>query len=283
MKCEEARGLFFLYVDSELDPRSVQEVNLHLETCSRCRERWSFETKLEESIVSAASMGVTRGDFDGAELDARLRAAVERGRADSLPFGARQRRRRAFVLGAAAALLLAALGAWVWLASTPVGQSIARSAVVHHEKYVAGKSPIQVAGPSASVADFFAGELNFPVRVPETDSLRTLVGARRCSFIGEPVAYVAYEVAGQPVTVILGPRRSPEALMDAITLAPEGILEENIRTHSAIFSTVHGVLFGAVGETSPADLHGLLRAFRTDPRSPSRILPETPGGTLRRR
>jgi hypothetical protein len=68
--------------------------------------------------------------------------------------------------------------------------------------------------------------------------------------------------------------------MDAITLAPEGILEENIRTHSAIFSTVHGVLFGAVGETSPADLHGLLRAFRTDPRSPSRILPETPGGTL---
>jgi hypothetical protein len=67
-----------------------------------------------------------------------------------------------------------------------------------------------------------------------------------------------YKIAGRPVTVILGPRHPPEALMDAIALAPEGILEENLGAHSAIFSTAHGILFGAVGEMSFADLQGLL-------------------------
>ena len=101
MKCEEVRSLFFLYLDSELDPRTVQEVNLHLESCAQCRERWSFETALEESVARAASSTRgTRGDFDWSRLGTRVRASAQ-GSTDTRTASARQRRRRAFALGAA--------------------------------------------------------------------------------------------------------------------------------------------------------------------------------------
>ena len=267
MKCEEVKSLFFLYLDSELDPRSVQEVNLHLEVCPSCRERWSFETALEESVTRAgASAHGSRGDFDWSELGARVEASTQR--ATETRTSSTTYRQRLLALGVAAGFLLVTFGIWVQIFSTTRVSAVAHSAAAHHEKYLAGKSPIQVSGSAESVAEFFAGELSFPVRVPGSDSFSRLVGARRCSFLGEPVAYVAYEIGGRPVTVILGPRHPPEALMDAIAVAPDGILEENVREYGAIFSTAHGIFFGAVGHASFAELEALLAAFRKDPRAP---------------
>jgi Zn-finger nucleic acid-binding protein len=274
MRCHEVRQLFFLYHDSELDPRSVQEVNLHLEACPDCRGLWAREGRLEEAIARAAWEGAgPLEDFPWEEVEARIRAARARRR---VPGG---------WAGAALALLLAAVAALVFLQvnrSAPGAEAAAHSAMEHHEKYLAGKSPVQVRGPeSRSVRDFYAGELGFEVVVPEGERIAVaagveaeLVGARRCTFLGGPVAYVTYRIGGQDVTAILGPLRPPEGVMEEISRSPAGMVEREAGECCVLLATVRGVLFVATGRTvpdgkgpdrkGPETLRRLLEAFQED-------------------
>lgn len=264
MKCHETRQLFFLYHDSELDPRTVQEVNLHLETCSDCRVRWGRERRLEEAIARAAweSAGPL-GGFPWEEVEARIRA----GRAT-----ASVARRR---LVAGVILLLGAVGALAYLQITrsgPGAEAVADSAMEHHEKYLAGKSPVQVRGPeSGAVRNFYAGELGFEVLVPEGRRIAEvpgleaeLVGARRCTFLGGAVAYVTYRIGGRDVTAILGPLKPPETVMEEISSSRAGLIEREIGDCRVLLATVRGVLFVAAGRTEPGTLRRLLEAFQSE-------------------
>ncbi|MBI4603471.1 MAG: zf-HC2 domain-containing protein [Planctomycetes bacterium] len=259
MRCEEARRLFFLYHDSELDPRGAEEVNLHLEACPGCRDLWARERRLEEAVACAAwkSAGPLEG-FPWQELEARVRAV-------------HGPRRTWWLWGANAAALLLLACLLLSLALNRAGPSAAaRSAVEHHEKYLAGKSPIQVRGPEAAlVRGFYAGELGFDVIVPDGSSVAEteacpaeLVGARRCTFLGGPVGYVTYRIGGRDVTVILGPLKPPESVMEAIAAAPEGLIEEDVRDCRVLMATVRGVLFVAAGGTEPSVLRRLLETFQ---------------------
>jgi anti-sigma factor RsiW len=263
MKCHQARQLFFLYYDSELDPRSVEEVNLHLEACPACRERWGRETRLEEAIDRAArATAASLDDFPWSELEARVR-------------GGRASRSAARAWIAAAVLVLLGLSGWlVYLAVDHHGADVAdvaRSAAEHHDKYLSGKSPVQVRGPDAeAVRNFYAGELGFEVVVPNGSVIKTspgtnaeLLGARRCTFLGGPVAYVSYRIADKDVTAILGPLKPPDAVLEAIRNAPDGILESDVGACRVLIASVRGLLFVAAGRAEPAALRGLLEAFQT--------------------
>ncbi len=263
MKCREARQLFFLYFDSELDPRSVQEVNLHLETCPECRARWNREVALEEAIARAAwrSAGPLE-DFSWTKLENRIRAG-------ETPRRPRRARLAAAVLLAVTVGALLAFGAWLFWRPGPSAEIAMRMAVEHHEELVAGKKSLQVQGPEgAAVRNFYAGQLGFEVIVPDGQSGEKsppgleLLGARRCTFLGGPVAYISFRVAGRQATVILGPLKPPEALMDSITAAPGGVVEREFGGCRVILSSVHGLLFFAAGQAASEDLRRLLEAFR---------------------
>ena len=43
MRCQDARRLLDLYIDSELDARESLEVAEHLERCAACARRFSAE------------------------------------------------------------------------------------------------------------------------------------------------------------------------------------------------------------------------------------------------
>jgi hypothetical protein len=262
MKCHEARRLFFLYHDSELDPRSAEEVNLHLESCPACRDLWSRETRLEEAVPRAAwrSAGALDG-FPWGEVEARVRA------------GRRPIRRARPWLGAAAVLLLAVAALAIFLRLGRAGPTVAdavRSAVEHHEKYLSGMSPVQVRGPDPeAVRTFYAGEVGFDVLVPDGRAIgeaaerpAELVGARRCTFLGGPVAYVSYRIGGRDATVILGPLKTPDPVMEAISRSAGGLILQELGQCRVLMATVRGVLFVAAGGMEPETLRRLLEAFQ---------------------
>jgi len=262
MRCHEARQLFFIYHDSELDPRSAEEVNLHLESCPTCRDLWGHETRLEEAIARAAwkSAGGIE-DFPWEDLDARVRAGRVRNSTTR------------WWLGAAAVLLLALVALFAFLQLRRSGSTVAaavRSAVEHHEEYVAGKSPVQVRGPDvAAVRNFYAGELGFDVLVPEGRVVAEaegrpaeFVGARRCTFLAGPVAYVTYRIDSKDVTVILGPLKPADAVMEAISRSADGLILEEVGDCRVLLATVRGLLFVAAGETEPETLRRLLETFQ---------------------
>jgi hypothetical protein len=140
----------------------------------------------------------------------------------------------------------------------------------HHEEYISGKSPIQVRGPDIeAVRNFYAGELGFDVLVPDGRIVAEavgravdLVGARRCTFLGGPVAYVTYRIADRDVTAILGPLKPPESLMEAISRSPDGLIEAEVRGCRVLIATVRGVLFVAAGPTESDTLRRLLEKFQ---------------------
>ena len=262
MKCHEARQLFFLYHDSELDPRSAEEVNLHLEACPACRDLWARERRVEDAISRAAwTCAGPCEDFPWKAFESRLQSGL-RSR------GAPRRWIAAAVVVVAllaSVIVLLDVGRFASTVATAV-----RSAVEHHEKYVAGKSPIQVRGPdAAAVRNFYAGALSFEVLVPEGRRVEDavgrpaeLIGARRCTFLGGPVAYVTYRIDGKDVTAILGPLVAPGSVMDAISHSPEGYIEEEIGDCRVVLATVRGVLFVAVGATDSETLQRLVETFQ---------------------
>lgn len=260
MRCHETRQLFFLYHDSELDPRSVQEVNLHLESCDACRELWRRETAVEKATARAAWKSAGRlDDFDWSGLRGRLLAGMP-------PKPRRRWWRRGAALLASGALVAVAL--LLALPGTSPVERAALSAVKHHEKYLAGKSPLQVRGDPAAVREFYAGTLGFEVLVPSgredapQETPFALLGARRCTFLGGPVAYVTYRLSGGEATVILGPRRPPADVLESVSTAPGGILENDVGSRCVLMASIRGLLCTATGEHSREELRRLLEAFR---------------------
>jgi anti-sigma factor RsiW len=262
MKCHEARQLFFLYHDSELDPRSAEEINLHLETCPACREVWTRERRVEDAISRAAwtAAGPLEA-FPWKDIEEQVR------RRPATPSAARRWMVAAGLLLGLVAVVFALLQ---FGRSGPTVSTAARSAVEHHEKYLAGKSPLQVRGPdAAAVRSFYAGELGFEVLVPEGRSVEEvegrpaeLVGARRCTFLGGPVAYVTYRIDGKDVTAIVGPLVAPASVMEAISQSPEGCIEQEVRDCRVLVAAVRGVLFVAAGATEPETLRRLAETFQ---------------------
>ena len=274
MRCHEVRQLFFLYLDSELDHRAVQEVNLHLESCPECRERWSREVLVEEAVGrTARRIAGPADDFPWGRLEERIGGAGAK-----KPRPGRVAALMAILGLAVLGLALIGVAAWAFLRSPPALEVAVRSAIEHHEKYLAGGSPLQV--PSADAAEvrrFYAGRLGFEVSVPSTASTAStgdggsgerptgdvrLLGARRCTFLGGPVVYATYRVESEDVTVIVGPRNPPEDLLEAISEAPTGCVEETVGPYRCLLSEVHGLLFVGTGAVSRERLCDLLVAFR---------------------
>src|SRR5439155_5571759 len=57
MKCNEIRNLVLAYLDSELDAKTSQEIQLHLQTCAECAELFAREEKFNERLFGALRAG----------------------------------------------------------------------------------------------------------------------------------------------------------------------------------------------------------------------------------
>ena len=75
MNCEEAIKLVGGYLDSELDALTNEQIELHLEDCSKCREAYEAERTLVRAIRSAPYYKSPAGLSQ--QIQSSLRAEVD--------------------------------------------------------------------------------------------------------------------------------------------------------------------------------------------------------------
>jgi len=76
MKCEEIQPLHGVYLDSELDAKTILEIQQHLAACPDCARTFAAETKLDAQIAS----GLKRGQRTAAlwaHIEKRVAASAE--------------------------------------------------------------------------------------------------------------------------------------------------------------------------------------------------------------
>lgn len=57
MKCNDIRNLVLAYLDSELDAKTSQEIQLHLQSCAECAELFAREEKFNERLFGVLRVG----------------------------------------------------------------------------------------------------------------------------------------------------------------------------------------------------------------------------------
>lgn len=201
MICKDVQRCVHAYIDAELEPQQLLELDAHLTKCVECQqlvefERW-FKGELQETI----------GRFSAPEgLSTQIRASLDRAERLQTLQSILPR------LGVAAAIALGVIAALVlpsFLSSTAYEEP---SSADHQHQVVdlvakqhARSLPLEVSGPDANnVASWFRGKVDFAVQPPLFNSEQIkLVGGRLSNVGTKQAAYLFYEHNGRPLTVVV--------------------------------------------------------------------------------
>jgi anti-sigma factor RsiW len=189
MNCPEARKLLRLYLDSELDAKATQEIELHLESCVECAGLFAAEEQVENRLAEVLRRGRRSASlWDGVE--AQIRPARQ---------FAGMRLRWAI----AAAVALAIIATISFRVSRPLDLA---AAVEHcHNAYVQ-----RLTSPEFTdvVPDEIARQLGDRLDVaafsfrPSSAAFNSH-GGRYCHVGDVPVALILGDIRGQPVSLIV--------------------------------------------------------------------------------
>ena len=189
MNCKENRKYLDAYVDGELEPGRMLEVEAHLETCDTCQSLVLVKRRMIAELSELRSV----------KAPDHLRRRIEMMR------GGRHRVRNwalaAVPVAAAASFLL------VMLQMGHSGQNEEQAADVVND-VVARHSlalPMEVSGPDPSqAASWFRGKVDFPVRAPSLNVQQaSFEGARLSNVQAHQAAHMTYNVEGHRVTLMI--------------------------------------------------------------------------------
>lgn len=200
MICRDVQRCVHAYIDEELEPQQLLELDVHLTDCVDCQqlvefERW-FKGELHETI----------GRFSAPEgLSTQIRASLNRAERlqtlqSILP--------RVGVAAAIALGVIAAVALPSFLSRTVYEEP---SSADQHQvvdfvaKQHARSLPLEVSSPDAkNVASWFRGKVDFAVQPPAFNSEQVkLVGGRLSNVGTQQAAYLFYEHDGRPLTVVV--------------------------------------------------------------------------------
>jgi anti-sigma factor RsiW len=190
MRCHEARKFLGAYLDSELDARTSQEIELHLESCPECARYFEAEERLEARIANALTRGERTAGMWHA-MESRIATARR-------PVPPRRWARVAVVMTTGLVVAIAGLWeAWPW--QRPL--DLALAATTHHQAYVdEAMLPAFTGLPSPEAANQLEPEM-FAL-APASESFLYL-GGRACKLHGVPVAWIFGRSGESPVSVIV--------------------------------------------------------------------------------
>jgi len=217
VSCRQVTALLDAFLDGELPPEGVFEVEDHLATCGACAERERFETALRSSMKRATAADARPSAGFEARLAGALRAERERIlEPRSLPQPSRSRRSAMLPLLLAAATtfgLVVVVNHRVGTTSSPaVEPAPAPAAPVT----VASMNPEQVLD---ELVDYHAKppqpeiteqtqlldlqpEVGVPLRAPSLKQYgASWVGATVVPMKNQHAAYLRYRISNHPVTV----------------------------------------------------------------------------------
>jgi anti-sigma factor RsiW len=194
--CFEVRGKIHLYVDDELPPPEILELEKHLVECRACNAEYQNVRAVVDTVRGAKPLY---------EVPEGALAAVQAIVARRQPAAAR------WSLRAAAVFLALGLGglAVFWLLPNRSGQFAAFAADTHL-RYAKGAMPLDVISEDpAAVSGWLRARLPFHLELPdypvETGQRKRyhLTGARLLQYVNDDVGYLAYEMDGKPISLLL--------------------------------------------------------------------------------
>ncbi|MBU6400429.1 MAG: zf-HC2 domain-containing protein [Verrucomicrobia bacterium] len=204
MKCHEIRNLALAYLDSELDAKTSQEIQLHLQSCGECAQLFEREEKFNECLSKVLGVGQPTPAL-WEEIESRLRH--QHRSAWLFP------RWRAVALGSFVVLILA--GWLTGLIGSRFGASsldLAQAVVKDHREFLQGKITPEFKGALPDeVAKKLGERLDAAAfdKIPSTGRFRS-EGARLCHVGGVPVAWTLGRYDDVPVSVIVFKRSELE-------------------------------------------------------------------------
>jgi len=256
--CHDVRLMIHLYIDGELSAEEILEFEKHLMECERCRAEYHNTRTVVDSIRGARPLYELPADSLG-----KAEALIEK--------HSRERRWWVRLQAVAAALILAvAAGLLLWRSQQTGAGGFAALAAQTHLEYETGRLPLEVVSTDPeTISAWLHSHLPFHVDLPDYPVVPgerkpyRLVGARRLSYGGDVAAYLAYEMAGRPISLLLS--SSPEAAPSGGELYRSGRLifhftdENGLRVISWTDKGLHYSLvseLGAGGAESCAICHG---------------------------
>ncbi len=199
MNCKDVRRYVHAFIDEELAPQKVLELEEHVEACPSCAnhvafEQW-FKGEIRDTVGSVSApvelSGLVRESLAQADRSDRIRSLLPRvGVAAAL---------------AAGVLLALFLPGWLTPAETP--PVVHRPVIDYVAERHARSLPPEVAGPDErQVSMWFRDKVDFAVTPPRfRDEPVQLVGGRISHVGDQQAAHLFYTHNGHPVTVVVFP------------------------------------------------------------------------------
>jgi anti-sigma factor RsiW len=192
-----------LYIDGELPPAEVLEFEKHLMECPGCRTQYERLRTVVDLIRGAKPL------YD----------APESSRVKAYSLVRRREATDTWLRMAAAVLVAAGLGLSAWLLARPVTPAhFPEFAADVHRQYAAARTRLGITSSKPeAVSAWLQSRVDFPLELPDYPvgpggrKLYGLVGAGLLQYAGERVAYVAYEMDHQPISLLMAstPQAAP--------------------------------------------------------------------------
>jgi anti-sigma factor RsiW len=194
MNCKENHKYLDAYLDGELEPSLMLEVDTHLEKCDGCQSLVIVKRRLISALLE---MGTIKAPD-------HLKRRIEFMRGGGNRFRNRIIAAAVPVAAAASFLVIFAVN------RAPAGEEqlaqVVDDVVARHSVEL----PMEIKGPDASqAASWFRGKVDFPVHAPSLNIQQaSFEGARLSNVREHQAAHMAYNVEGHRVTLMIFNRQN---------------------------------------------------------------------------
>lgn len=209
--CRQIESLLPPFVDGLAVPATRAQVAQHLERCPACRRAADAQQAVRALLVSRRQALATAAP-EALVADVRHVVAAERGA------GARRTWRPVPALAAAAVLVLAVSGGFVWLTGYSSVLLAAQLTLDHLKCFVIdGDAHDEAVSPAQATTQFkreYGMTVELPANGPDPSRAR-IVGVRQCLYGEGWVAHTLYRVDDQPVSLFVLPGDAAPAHIEA--------------------------------------------------------------------
>ena len=262
MNCDEVRGHWNLYHDSEGDAEVHWRVNEHLANCAECAEWFAKQSRFEDLVAEKLQREPVEGTLWPTVL---TRAGLAR------PASSRRWLLFSTLVACAASVLVIAGGVWnSW--GTASSASLSSLTAAWHDQLVTGRTEAPFESPSdREVEAYLRREVQFPVRCPpRKDSGFAVRGAGTCFLADQQAAFVVGDVDQSPVSIFILSRESLESFPhQQAALATEQVHRCREGEFEMALSVIDRNLVLVIGRVPAEKVLRVLKAYGTYPHGPA--------------